>query len=97
MQIPQTSSISNNNLLFQSGGGWKLISVGSSKPTEKRTDQPLQVSPQQQASPATPPHAPASPPLAEITRGNVCLLCKRQFNSLQTLEKHVQLSDLHKV
>ena len=26
----------------------------------------------------------------------MCLLCKRQFNSKETLQKHQQLSDLHK-
>jgi hypothetical protein len=26
-----------------------------------------------------------------------CLLCRRQFPNLETLEKHVQMSNLHKV
>lgn len=28
--------------------------------------------------------------------GNICLLCKRQFNSAETLRKHVEMSQLHK-
>eukprot|EP01121_Diplochlamys_sp_Union-15-3_P008476 TRINITY_DN2248_c0_g1_i2.p1 TRINITY_DN2248_c0_g1~~TRINITY_DN2248_c0_g1_i2.p1 ORF type:complete len:179 (+),score=26.55 TRINITY_DN2248_c0_g1_i2:201-737(+) len=31
-----------------------------------------------------------------ITLGNKCLLCKRQFQSVQTLQKHIEMSDLHK-
>jgi len=30
------------------------------------------------------------------TVGNICIICKRQFNSQETLNKHVQQSDLHK-
>jgi hypothetical protein len=33
----------------------------------------------------------------EITVGLVCLLCKRQFASNETLQKHIAMSDLHKV
>ncbi len=31
------------------------------------------------------------------TKKKACLLCKRQFPSIDVLNKHVQLSDLHKV
>jgi len=33
---------------------------------------------------------------SQIVVGNLCLLCKRQFNSLETIKKHCNLSDLHK-
>ncbi len=34
---------------------------------------------------------------SQIVVGNICLLCKRQFNSLEVLSKHLTMSELHKV
>eukprot|EP01102_Stenamoeba_stenopodia_P006394 TRINITY_DN174_c0_g1_i9.p1 TRINITY_DN174_c0_g1~~TRINITY_DN174_c0_g1_i9.p1 ORF type:complete len:731 (+),score=171.98 TRINITY_DN174_c0_g1_i9:466-2658(+) len=45
------------------------------------------------------PSTSTTPSLAsstEITSGNVCLLCKRKFNSQEILQKHVKESELHK-
>eukprot|EP01114_Cavostelium_apophysatum_P014842 TRINITY_DN3944_c0_g1_i2.p1 TRINITY_DN3944_c0_g1~~TRINITY_DN3944_c0_g1_i2.p1 ORF type:complete len:538 (-),score=154.12 TRINITY_DN3944_c0_g1_i2:141-1754(-) len=40
--------------------------------------------------------APPEMTEADFVLGNVCLLCKRQFNSPEQIQKHISLSDLHK-
>ncbi|XP_049847953.1 RNA-binding protein 5-like isoform X2 [Schistocerca gregaria] len=52
------------------------------------------VAPPQQA----PPPATASPVQQQPihTKGTICLICKRQLNSMELLERHIKESELHK-